>query len=115
MMTRNIFARAATARRVPGLQRLGAAAAVPAARRGYTRTEVHVTGDHLNPVDMHKFLQARDREHREFLDDETEMIVTESFLFDSGVSPVSPAKPVNSEFAQQIQALLKPDYGDESC
>ncbi|KAJ2800962.1 hypothetical protein H4R21_002974, partial [Coemansia helicoidea] len=84
-----------------------------AASRAYTRAETHTNAEPLSPVDMHKFLQARDRQHREFLDDEYDMLA-ESFLLDSGAAEVSPGKPVNSEFAQQIHALLSPDYGVEN-
>ncbi|KAJ1731802.1 hypothetical protein LPJ61_002353 [Coemansia biformis] len=118
MMTTGIFARvasAATRGRTTALQRMRSAAAAPAvAVRAYTRPEAPSSeAGHLDPVDMHKFLQGRDRLHREFLDDESEMIVTESFFFDVGAPPTTPAKPVNSEFAKQIQELLKPEYGTE--
>ncbi|KAJ2158047.1 hypothetical protein GGF46_004069 [Coemansia sp. RSA 552] len=96
-------------------------AAVPAARRAYTKVQIYTETEQLNPVEMHKFLQGRGRELKEFLEDESEMIAAESFNVDPDLPldahagrEASSAKGVNEQFAKQIQALLHPDYGSEA-
>ncbi|KAJ1847715.1 hypothetical protein IWW55_007161 [Coemansia sp. RSA 2706] len=94
-------------------------AMVPMLRRLHTNTSIDVETEHIDPIELHKFLQARDRAaSKEFLEDEKEMIASESFNVDAEV-PTTGAHPgrskaVNEEFAKQIQDLLHPDYGSEA-
>ncbi|KAJ2607729.1 hypothetical protein H4S08_004728 [Coemansia sp. RSA 1365] len=122
----NVFIRSCPgARRVAGQKWLRPALAVPSGRRAYTKVDMYTKTEYLSPIEMQKFLQNRDRELKEFLDDESEMIASDSFFFDSSVhsnatnatsaeASDKPAKGVNEEFAKQIQDLIHPNYGSES-
>ncbi|KAJ2273480.1 hypothetical protein GGH19_003718 [Coemansia sp. RSA 1807] len=85
-------------------------------KRAYTKLSVYSEPEHISPIELLKFLQTRD--HRtEFLDEDEEMIARESFNIDRDVpttTRLDKPKGVNEEFAQQIQSLLRPDYGTES-
>ncbi|PIA13917.1 hypothetical protein COEREDRAFT_89133 [Coemansia reversa NRRL 1564] len=113
------------ARRVAGQKWLHPALAVPLGRRAYTKVDMYTKTEYLSPIEMQKFLQNRDRELKEFLEDESEMIASDSFFLDSSVhsnaTDATPAaasdksaKGVNEEFAKQIQDLIHPNYGSES-
>ncbi|KAJ2328562.1 hypothetical protein GGI00_004160 [Coemansia sp. RSA 2681] len=92
--------------------------------RAYTKIDIYTDSDaQLNPIEFHKYLQSnKERELREFLADESEMLACESFNVDRDVpSSKTPAaaahtaksgnKAVNEEFAKQIHDLLNPSYG----
>ncbi|KAJ2001267.1 hypothetical protein GGI04_003804, partial [Coemansia thaxteri] len=67
----------------------------------------------LDPIGLQKYLQSnKEREMREFLCEESEMIACESFNVDPDVPPAHHHnKAVNEEFAKQIHDLLHPSYG----
>ncbi|KAJ2858958.1 hypothetical protein GGH94_006359 [Coemansia aciculifera] len=87
--------------------------------RMYTKTEIYTeSAAELNPIEFLKYLQSnKERELREFLSEESEMLACESFNVDPDVpfSKAPAAKPsskaVNEEFAKQIHDLLNPSYG----
>ncbi|KAJ2079281.1 hypothetical protein H4R24_003885 [Coemansia sp. RSA 988] len=122
----NVFIRSCTgARRAAGQKCLRPALAVPLGRRAYTKVDMYTKTEYLSPIEMHKFLKNRDRELKEFLEDESEMIASDSFFFDSAshanaidattaATSDKPSKGVNGEFAKQIQDLINPNYGSES-
>ncbi|KAJ2708233.1 hypothetical protein FB645_000079 [Coemansia sp. IMI 203386] len=90
----------------------------PAGMRAYTKIETSVETSQLNPIDFHKYLQGRDREPKEFMAEESEILVSESFSADASLSKDSPSngshgnRGVNEEFAKQIHDLLSPSYGE---
>ncbi|KAJ2833634.1 hypothetical protein GGI24_000766 [Coemansia furcata] len=87
--------------------------------RMYTKTEIYSgSAVELNPIEFHKYLQSnKERELREFLTEESEMLACESFNVDPDVpfskapAAKSGSKAVNEEFAKQIHDLLNPSYG----
>ncbi|KAJ1948844.1 hypothetical protein EC988_005009 [Linderina pennispora] len=82
--------------------------------RMYTSINQYTASEHLNPVDFHQYLQSRDREFREFLSEESEMVATESFPDEAplGKVPLNQAgKSVNEEFAKHVCHLMGPGYG----
>ncbi|KAJ2741644.1 hypothetical protein GGI20_005040 [Coemansia sp. BCRC 34301] len=95
-----------------------------ASTRAYTKIDIYTESEaQLNPIEFHKYLQSnKERELREFLTEESEMIASESFNVDRDIpssskipasSPASKSgnKAVNEEFAKQIHDLLNPSYG----
>ncbi|KAJ2909861.1 hypothetical protein GGI21_001454, partial [Coemansia aciculifera] len=52
--------------------------------RAYTKIDIYTDSDaQLNPIEFHKYLQSnKERELREFLAEESEMIACESFNVD---------------------------------
>ncbi|KAJ2024017.1 hypothetical protein IWW57_001181 [Coemansia sp. S610] len=87
--------------------------------RMHTKVDIYTESSaELNPIELLKYLQSnKERELREFLTDESEMVASESFNVDPDVSfSKSPNtkhgnKAVNEEFAKQIHDLLNPSYG----
>ncbi|KAJ2063908.1 hypothetical protein GGI17_001401 [Coemansia sp. S146] len=87
--------------------------------RMYTKTEIYTeSAAELNPIEFLKYLQSnKERELREFLSEESEMLACESFNVDPDVpfskapAAKSGSKAVNEEFAKQIHDLLNPSYG----
>ncbi|KAJ1948053.1 hypothetical protein FBU59_001771 [Linderina macrospora] len=82
--------------------------------RMYTSINQYTASEHLNPVDFHQYLQNKDREFKEFLSEEFEMIATESFPDEAPLSkaPLNQAsKSVNEEFAKHVCHLMGPGYG----
>ncbi|KAJ2801514.1 hypothetical protein H4R20_003639 [Coemansia guatemalensis] len=122
----NVFIRSCPgARRIAGQKWLCPALAASPGRRAYTKVDMYTKTEYLSPIEMHKFLQNRDRELKEFLEDESEMVASDSFFLDStahanaidataNATPDKPVKGVNEEFAKQIQDLIHPNYGSES-
>ncbi|KAJ1826874.1 hypothetical protein LPJ56_001966 [Coemansia sp. RSA 2599] len=101
---------------------LATRALAPVGLRAYSKIEttgVEEAGQ-LNPTEFHKYLQTRSREPRdEFMAEEAELLVSESFGADASLSKDSSSnaalhgsRGVNEEFAKQIHDLLSPTYGE---
>ncbi|KAJ2854689.1 hypothetical protein J3B02_002548 [Coemansia erecta] len=88
--------------------------------RAYTKVDTDVEASQLNPTDFHKYLQTRNREPMEFMAEESEILVSESFGADASLSKdassnnsgLHGSRGVNEEFAKQIHDLLSPTYGE---
>ncbi|KAJ1957800.1 hypothetical protein GGI12_004920 [Dipsacomyces acuminosporus] len=94
------------------------APALASGARAYTNIDIYTETEHLNPVAFQQYLQKKDREFKEFLSDECDMIATESFPVTNSPLASAPlngsSKAVNEQFAKQISDLLNPSYGASS-
>ncbi|KAJ2362918.1 hypothetical protein IW150_006876, partial [Coemansia sp. RSA 2607] len=86
--------------------------------RMYTKVEMYTETDHINPIEFHKYLQSKDRQLKEYLVEESEILANDSFNADASLSEGASTNrshnshTVNSEFAKQIHDLLNPKYGE---